>query len=80
MENIKDFIHSGLLELYAVGDLNKNERTKVENLASKYTSVNAEKNEIEYALERYAFEKAIEPDPAIRDKIFIGLFSSNDRC
>ena len=75
MEEVKAYIESGILELYVLGQLNAQEQTEVEAMASKYPEVKQEIEAIEIAMEQYALQNAIKPSAGLGDKIFekIGL-------
>lgn len=69
MEDLKAYIESGVLELYAMGDLDPGERLGVELMLEKYPELRTELNEIERALEKYAEQNAVQPNNALRDRI-----------
>jgi len=75
VEEVKAYIESGILELYVLGQLNAQEQTEVEAMASKYPEVKQEIEAIEIAMEQYALQNAIKPSAGLGDKIFekIGL-------
>jgi anti-sigma-K factor RskA len=68
--NAQDIISSGLLELYAAGLTSKEESLQVEQWLKAYPEVLAEYNEIQGHVEMYAFSQAVEPDKAVKNKIF----------
>ena len=69
MEDIKQYIESGILELYVLGTLSPEEKLEVESMASKYTAVQEELDEIGRTMEAFAEENAIEPSENLRSKI-----------
>ena len=69
MEDLKAYIESGILELYAMGDLPPGERHEVELMLEKYPELHKELGEIEIALEKYAQQNAVIPNSALRDRI-----------
>lgn len=73
MEDVKKFIESGILELYVLGDVSPAERREVEAMIQKHPAVRAELEEIEKALESYAFENAVEPSDKQRAKVLNSL-------
>lgn len=81
MEDIKAYIESGILELYVLGDVSREEKLGVEAMAAKHPAIKAELEEIEKSLELYAKENAVEPAPDQRDKILNSLLTnfSDDR-
>ena len=61
MSPLSDFISSGILEMYVLGDVSPEESQQVENMAAAYPEVAGQIREIEEALEYYALIHAIEP-------------------
>ena len=67
MKDCKEFIESGILELYVLGDTTAAEDATVEEMSLLYPQVNAEIAEIRAAMENYAAATgSIAPDPIIR--------------
>lgn len=77
MEEIRSYIESGILELYAAGDLNPADKLKVEAMLAKYPELKRELNEIETSLEQYAKAYSIEPSQNLRDKVLANLTATN---
>jgi anti-sigma-K factor RskA len=73
LEDIKEYIESGILELYVLGDMSADEKLQVENMASKHPAVKAEIDEIERAMEFYAEAYAIQPSESLESKILNSL-------
>jgi anti-sigma-K factor RskA len=59
--NPNDYIATGKLELYVLGQLEPAEEREVEQLARDYPEIRAEIDAIEHALEQYAQRHAIPP-------------------
>ncbi|MEM1327686.1 MAG: anti-sigma factor [Bacteroidota bacterium] len=57
--NVKEYISSGILELYVLGSLSETQRKEVERYASEYPEVRAELDKIEQTIIKYAQSKAI---------------------
>lgn len=76
MENIKEYIESGILELYVLGDLTPDEKGHVEEMALKHPEIKAELAEIEASLEAYALENAVEPSTHLKAKVLNSLLTS----
>ena len=76
MEDVKTFIESGILELYVLGDVSAAEKLQVEAMVQKHPVVRAELEEMEKALESYAFANAVEPSKTQRDKILNSLVTN----
>ena len=73
MEEVKEYIESGILELYVLGQLSAVECKEVEEMAKKYPEVKAEILAIELASESYAMQNAIEPSAGVEEKLFSAL-------
>jgi len=59
----KNYIESGKLELYVLGQLEAEEQIEVEKMIAKYPEVKQEVDAIEFAMEQYALYHAIPPPP-----------------
>lgn len=66
MNNIREFIESGILEMYVIGDVTAEETLEVERMAAAYPEIYDHIREINEALENYALGHAIEPRPAAK--------------
>ncbi len=64
--DIKEYISSGVLELYVLGSLSVEESLQVENLASIHPEVRREIEEISLAIENYAMENAMVPGLTVK--------------
>ncbi|MDB5013019.1 MAG: hypothetical protein JWQ25_1221, partial [Daejeonella sp.] len=78
MEEIKSYIESGVLELYAMGDLNQDERRDVESMAAKYPEVKRELEQIQNALEGYAEVYSVTPVEGMRDRVINKLLQTKN--
>jgi anti-sigma-K factor RskA len=76
VEEIKDYIESGILELYVLGDVSHGEKVQVEALAVKHPAIKAELNEIEKSMEYYAKENSIEPSAELRHRILNSIVTN----
>ena len=65
MDDVKQFIESGILELYVLEQTSTFERQEVERMAAAHEAVRREIDEISLALLGYAQKNAVEPDPMI---------------
>lgn len=68
--NVKEYISSGILEAYVLGELSEKESQEVLSIADKHPEVRAEIDLIEEGLEKMAFKTAIKPPSAVKDKLF----------
>lgn len=66
MNHPDNFISSGILEMYVLGDVSPEESLQVEQMAASYPEIAAHLQEISEALERYARIHAMEPQPTSR--------------
>ncbi len=69
MEDIKQYIESGILELYVLDNLTPEEKLDVERYAISYPEIQKELNEISAAIESFAELNAIEPNENLRSTI-----------
>jgi len=66
MENVKEYIESGILELYVLGVTTARENEEIEKIASSSSEIRKEIEDISVAIEAYAHENAIAPATTIR--------------
>lgn len=78
--DIKEYISSGILELYSAGALTDVEAREVEAMAVKYPEVQAELDKINEAVTNFASVYQKSPRPELRSKIInkINSLESND--
>ena len=76
MEDIKSYIESGILELYVLGDVSPAERLQVEEMTVQHPAIKAELGAIEYSMESFAVENAIEPADHLRTKVMNSLVTN----
>ncbi|HYG38161.1 MAG TPA: anti-sigma factor [Cytophagales bacterium] len=74
--NTEEYISSGILELYVLGQLTAEENAEVENIANTYPAVKKEIGLIEQSLEAYAKGHSKAPRKEIKDKILSQLNDS----
>lgn len=77
MENVNTYIESGVLELYAIGDLTPTERLDVEAMVKNYPAIAAELVIIETSLFNFANLNAVEPSNNVKQSFFIEIGFSN---
>lgn len=68
--NINDYILSGILEQYVLGDVSPQEKQEVECMSHIYPEIKEELTKVEMALEGLALEQAIEVPKHIKKNIF----------
>ncbi len=71
--NVKEYIASGILELYVLGQLTPEETAKVQEMQSKHTEVRREIHEISLTLEKYGQLSSIKAPENIAEKLFSEL-------
>ena len=69
MENFQDYIESGILELYALGELSAAEQAAVEAQAASHPEVRAELAQVQAALGFYAEAHAMAPPAGMRERV-----------
>ncbi|MDQ2795491.1 MAG: hypothetical protein M3Y12_16000, partial [Bacteroidota bacterium] len=69
MENIQDYIESGILEQYALGELSAAEQAAVEAQAASHPEVRAELAQVQAALGFFAEAHALTPPAAMRERV-----------
>jgi len=67
--DIEQYIASGILETYVLGELPEEERQGVEAVAAQYPEVRQEIGRIEETLESFAFKMAIKPAPHVKEQL-----------
>ena len=65
--NIEEYISSGVLESYVLGELSASEIQEVEQMAAKHSEIKEEINQIELSLEKLAFKTAIDPMAGVNE-------------
>jgi hypothetical protein len=68
--NIGEYISSGILESYVLGNATPEEILEVEKYAHIYPEIKSELESIEKALNKYASDHSVEPPYYLKDKIF----------
>jgi len=68
--NIKEYISSGILEAYALGDLSEKERAEVERNLMLYQELREELTQVEEAQEKLLFAAARRPPALVKTSLF----------
>lgn len=71
--NIEEYISSGVLDAYAAGVLSDMERVEVEQNLVRYPELRAELRVIEEAQEKFLQRVAVQPNDAVKEKLFASL-------
>ena len=69
MENTQEYIESGILELYALGELSAAEQAAVEAQAASSPEIRAELRQVQEALGFYAEAHALTPPTGMRERV-----------
>ncbi len=67
--NVQEYISSGILEAYALGEVTAAERVSVEQALAQYPEVRSELNKVEVAMEKLVFASTIPPGSSVKGKI-----------
>jgi anti-sigma-K factor RskA len=67
--NIKEYIESGIIELYVMNALPENEKAEVEAMARQHPDIQAEIDEVQAIMQVYSQAHAVNPSPELKDKI-----------
>lgn len=67
--DVKSFIETGLLEVYALGQCTPEERALVERMLGAHPEIRAELEAVERALEQVAQAHAVPPPPGLKERI-----------
>jgi anti-sigma-K factor RskA len=77
--NVKEYISSGILEAYALGELSERERSEVEQKLVTYPELKEELRRIEEAQEALLMSTAVQPRQRVKDELFQKLTFSSER-
>ncbi|HEX8348458.1 MAG TPA: hypothetical protein VF598_00720, partial [Hymenobacter sp.] len=67
--NIQEYIESGILEQYALGELDDTQRSEIERLAVEHPEIRAELDDIQRALGAYAEAHALTPPAGMQERV-----------
>ncbi len=70
MDSVREYIESGILELYVLGQASNEESMKIEQLAIQYKEIKEEIRLISDALEEAALKNAIAPPVTVKPFVF----------
>jgi anti-sigma-K factor RskA len=71
--NIEEYISTGILEAYALGELNVAECREVEKVLAQYPALREELNRIELTQEQFLLDSAIAPKSNVKEKLFLKI-------
>jgi anti-sigma-K factor RskA len=78
VEQARAYIESGILELYVLGQLTRQEEQDVHTMASKFPEISEEIRAIEMAMERYALQNSIAPRIGLDTEIVAKLHAPDE--
>ena len=76
--DIQQYIESGVLEQYALGELPEVEQAEVERLAATYPAIRQELDSVQEALSGYAAQYAQAPPAGMRERVLSGWKAAID--
>ena len=71
--NVSEYIASGILEVYLLGELPAAEQAEVETIAARHVEVRDELTRIEATYEALASQLPVSPRPGLRDEILANV-------
>jgi anti-sigma-K factor RskA len=71
--NIEEYIASGILESYVLGELTERERAQVESNLAKYPSLRTELEKVELTMEELAMRSAVTPRAALKASVLTAI-------
>ncbi|UOQ95816.1 anti-sigma factor [Hymenobacter sp. 5317J-9] len=75
MENIQDYIESGILEQYALGELSPAEQAAVEGMAARHPEVSEELQQVQLAFGVYAEAHSLAPPAGMRERVLSNVMA-----
>jgi anti-sigma-K factor RskA len=76
--NVKDYISSGMLEAYVLGELSESERSEVEKNLMAYPELKDELSRIEEVQEALLMRMAVKPSASVKEKLMSQITSVAD--
>ncbi len=76
--NVEDYIASGILESYVLGELSSEEQKSVASMAKQYPEISKELEKIEHGIELLAQKSKIQPNPLLKEKVWEKLKGSDN--
>jgi anti-sigma-K factor RskA len=76
--NIEEYISSGILEAYALGDLNAAERREVEKALAEHPALREELTRIELTQESLLMEASVTPKASVKTNLFSKIQTQPD--
>ena len=77
--NVEEYISSGILEAYALGELSEQERAAVERNLLQYPQLRKELDLIEEAQEQLLMRAGVQPKASVKTRLFASIDNENQR-
>lgn len=77
--NLNEYISSGILEAYALGELSEKERAEVENNLGMYPELKAELDRIELSQENLLMRAAVHPSGSVKNNLMSRIAGENEQ-
>ena len=77
--NIEEYISSGILEAYALGELSPVETMEVEKVLARYPEAKQELAKVEETMEAFAMKTAVTPRAVVKEKIMTAASASDSK-
>ena len=77
--DLQAYISTGILESYALGATTQHENAEVEAMLAKYPELVTEVNQIQEALENYAFLHEQTPPASLKEKTHTAIFGAENK-
>lgn len=74
--NINDYIESGILEAYLLGELSASERAEVEKNLATYAELRIEFSRLEEAQENFLMKTSVTPRASVKESLFKKIVTS----
>ena len=68
--NVEEYISSGILEAYVLGELSEKERVEVEKNLKLYPEIRKELSLVEETQEKLLMKMGVKPQPAVKESLF----------
>jgi anti-sigma-K factor RskA len=75
--DVKEYIESGIVELYALGNLSSGERMEFEQRLLLYPELRQELQQVQECLEQYTEAHAVNPRPSVRRRLLDNIREQN---
>lgn len=71
--NVQAYIESGVIESYVLGMIDMQDASELQGLSNQYPEIKRDIEKFEYLLEKASFTNAIDPPPALKEKLILAL-------